>query len=220
MIPPRRSSPAFTLVELTVVILIIAVLVALSFTGISAAQNAARKAQVKNDIGQIITAVKGYYGDYGAWPLNSVQAGAGSDTVYGDPGGTYSSADLFNILRAIADTSYNVNNQLNPKGIIYFNAKDVKNAATPRGGFATAAATSPTGKAIKKGAYVDPWGAEYVVWIDGDYNNDLTTKVASSYSDLVSLQAGVADCSLGRDGKFGRNGNGILSGSDDVTSWP
>ena len=69
MIPPRRSSPAFTLVEMTVVILIIAVLVALSFAGINAAQNAARKAQVKNELGQIITAVKGYYSDYGSYPL-------------------------------------------------------------------------------------------------------------------------------------------------------
>src|SRR5437016_5826373 len=119
MIPTRRSSSAFTLAEMTVVILIIAVLVALSFAGISAAQNAARKAQVKNELGQIIKAVKGYYSDYGSYPLNSAQISAGGDTVYGDPNRSYSSADLFNILRAKADTTYNQynqNNQLNLKG--------------------------------------------------------------------------------------------------------
>ena len=102
---------------MTVVILIIAVLVALSFTGINAAQNAARKAQVKNELGQIITAVKGYYSDYGSYPLNP-----GVNTVYGNPSPPsptqlYSSADLFDILRAIPDSNFNQNNQLNQKGL-------------------------------------------------------------------------------------------------------
>jgi type II secretory pathway pseudopilin PulG len=194
---------------MTVVILIIAVLVALSFAGISAAQNAARKAQVKNELGQIITAVKGYYSDYGSYPL----VAAATDTVYGNPGGTYSSADLFDILRAM-------NNQLNLKGIVYFNGKNAGSATKPRGGFATAAATSPKGSPIKKGAYVDLWGAEYVVWIDGDYNDDISAKVGESYTvSLPTVKGGVAACSLGMDGRWGKNGDGKLSGSDDIVSW-
>jgi type II secretory pathway pseudopilin PulG len=220
MIPTRRSSSAFTLAEMTVVILIIATLVALSFAGINVAQNAARKAQVKNDIGQIITAVKGYYGDYGSYPLNANQISGGSDTVYGDPNGTYSSADLFNILRAKADTTYNLNNQLNPKGIIYFQGKDAGNTTAPRGGFATAAATSPKGYSIKKGAYVDLWGNEYVVWIDADYNNEISSiAMGWFYNNPVAVPGGVAACSLGKDGKWGKNGDKNLNGSDDIISW-
>jgi type II secretory pathway pseudopilin PulG len=225
MIPTRRSSSAFTLAEMMVVILIIATLVALSIAGISAAQNAARKAQVKNDLGQIITAVKGYYSDYGSYPLNSAQIAAGVDTVsvYGNPNGTYSSADLFNILRAKADTTYNQynqNNQLNPKGIVYFNGKDAGSATAPRGGFATAAATSPKGYSIKKGALVDPWGSEYIVWLDVDYNNEISSAaIGLFYNNPVAVPGGVAACSLGKDGKWGKNGDKNLNGSDDIVSW-
>ena len=58
------STSAFTLIEMTVVILIIAILGAASSTAISGMAERARKVQAKNDLNQLVIAVNGYYAEY------------------------------------------------------------------------------------------------------------------------------------------------------------
>jgi prepilin-type N-terminal cleavage/methylation domain-containing protein len=64
-----RSSRAFTLIELLVVIAIIGILASLLFPAVNGAIDSARKAQAKNDVVQIATAVTAYETEYGRLPL-------------------------------------------------------------------------------------------------------------------------------------------------------
>src|ERR1700757_3368038 len=59
------STSAFTLIELIVVMLIIAALVALVLTATANVFERAKKVQAKNDVTQIVTAVNGFYTEYG-----------------------------------------------------------------------------------------------------------------------------------------------------------
>jgi len=203
----------------------------LLFPAFRGAQDQAKKVQAKSDVAQIVSAVNAYFTDYGTYPLNSNQVGgggAGFDTVYGDPNGSYTSADLFDILRAVADGNYNQNNQLNAKQVVYFNGPNAKDTKNPRGGFfiGTSSITNANGYTIKPGSYVDPWGDEYVTFIDADYNGEITQALSWFYSSEyqypsgpVHVRFGVAGSSLGKDGKWGTSGDGKVTGSDDVPSW-
>src|SRR6184192_1264718 len=98
-LPIQRSRAAFTLIEMIVVFLIIWTLAAMLFTAGAGMFDRARKVQAKNDLTQIVTAINAYYSEYGKYPM--ADARQGSDTLYGDPGGTYGNEDLFNVLRAV-----------------------------------------------------------------------------------------------------------------------
>jgi len=64
----RRQSAAFTLIELLVVIAIIAILAGLGFAGMKGAMDAGKKAQARNDVSQIASAVKAHVLEYGRLP--------------------------------------------------------------------------------------------------------------------------------------------------------
>jgi len=223
----RFSVSAFTLIELLVVVTIIIILMGILFPVFRGVQDQAKKVQAKNDVTQIVTAVNAYYTDYGTYPLNTNQSGGSSDTVDGDPNGTYSSADLFDILRAVPDSNYNSNNQLNSRQVVYFNGPNVKDPKNPRSGFftGTSAIANSNGYSIKPGSYVDPWGDEYAVFIDGDYDGQITTALGWFYNDYSggtsnTVRFGVGAVSLGKDGVWGtKNGSHTFAGSDDIGSW-
>ena len=63
-----KSSRAFTLIELLIVIAIIGILMSLLFPAVNAAIDSARTAQAKNDVTQIATAVTAYETEYGKLP--------------------------------------------------------------------------------------------------------------------------------------------------------
>ena len=237
-LPLDKRTRGFTLIELLTVIAIIAILMSLLMPALNAAKNSARKAEARSDMTALVNAVYAYHTDYGLYPLNSLNGAAGgyqSDTCYGDPGGLYSSADLCDILRAIPDARYNINNQLNVRQVIYFEGSIAKNANAPLGGFVMnpAGVTGPTGKAIPYGGYVDPWGMEYVVFIDANYDGTLSqitpamSAAGVTYSamqwfyvaPLPVVNAGAAAVSLGPDRSWGTASNGIFQGSDDIATW-
>jgi prepilin-type N-terminal cleavage/methylation domain-containing protein len=77
-----KSSRAFTLIELLIVIAIIGILMSLLFPAVSAAIDSARKAQAKNDVTQIATAVIAYETEYGRLPgTNETGAQISSDVL-------------------------------------------------------------------------------------------------------------------------------------------
>ncbi len=233
--PRRVSRAAFTLIELLIVIAIIAVLAALLFSVAGGIQNKAGKVVAVSDMRSIKVAMTAYYNDYQKYPLNDVQINAVKyslgDTVYGDPGTNplYSSADLFDILRAVPDSRYNQSNELNPNQTVYWAGGYAKNAAKPRSGITTQDVTLTNGNKIPQGSLVDPWGNCYVVFIDADKDGDMSKIIGAYYSAETITYApgappfGIAICSLGPDGVFGSkvNGqsNGKLTGSDDITTW-
>ena len=191
------TNRAFTLIELLVVIAIIAILVGLLFPAFKAVQNQARQTQAKNDLTQIVNAVNAFYTDYGKYPL---AAGITTDYAYGPGGNLTTNETLFTELRGCAvplPGSCPAAATINTRQIVFISPPDVKNSASPRSGIGTTG-----GVGGNKGQYFGPWGNNYTVRIDGDYNN----QVANPYSANAGadpLQLGVIAWSLGADGAGG-----------------
>jgi prepilin-type N-terminal cleavage/methylation domain-containing protein len=146
-----RKSSAFTLIELLVVIAIIAILAGLAFPAVQGALDSGKKAQARNDVAQLVAAVKAFQLEYGRLPSTT----AGSDSA---------PADNAAVMNALIGS----NAALNPRAIVFFEAKAAKGG---KGG-------------LDGGVYKDPWGAAYSISLDTSYdnriNNNLTTVIVSS----------------------------------------
>ncbi len=189
-----KSSKGFTLLELMVVILVIATLMALAVPVYQGVLERARKVQAKNDVTQIVTAINAYYTEYGKYPV------AADDTPITDNG------TLFNALRAVTGSDSD-----NLRKIVFISPPNVKSdtVGTRRGG------VSPT-----DGNYYDPWGNSYRVAIDGTYDNQIANPYnADSGAGPSQLRQGVIVWSLGKDNMLGKAGDSVFTGSDDVISW-
>ena len=227
-----RSRAGFTLVELMTVIAIILVLMGMLFPAVDAVKNNGRRAQAKNDVLQVTNAVKNYFTEYGKYPsVSTAPAGSGSgsgtepDTLVGSSAGGLpvvgENSVLFNTLRAIS-SSPNDQHVLNPRRIVYFEGRSVADPSAPKGGF-----LDRVGGTGSQGSFYDPWGNQYYVLMDTNYDSVLDTNMA--YSDFSSEDAkprtGVGAFSLGKDGVVGdaKGARGVYrSGqtlSDDVISW-
>lgn len=244
---PRRSRPAaFTLIELLTVIAIIAILMGLLFPAINTVKENARKVQAKNDIANIVASVKHYYTEYGKYPsledpgATSSTAGDDKDSFVGEKptgsGAGYkgNNSRLFNTLRDIAKgLNTNPDHRLNPRRIVFYEGKAVSDPDDPRGGFldkqGSNANTGGGGGANSDqlGSLYDPWGKQYMVMIDTNYDNMLD--VDQWYSDFSNAsdhpRVGVGVSSMGKDNVFGdkksfqgkfRDGAKV---SDDILSW-
>jgi prepilin-type N-terminal cleavage/methylation domain-containing protein len=205
----QKNSSAFTLIELLVVIAIIAILIGLLFPAFRAVQNQAKQTQAKNDLAQIVNAVNAFYTDYGRYPL-----AATAETTFG-PGGTPATNEtLFTELRGCTATagSCPAAATINTRQIVFISPPDVKNAASPRSGIGIVAGNN--------GQYFDPWGTNYVIRVDGDYNNQVANPYAAN-AGANPLGLGVIALSLGIDqlGGVGSADKNADSASDDVISW-
>src|SRR6266498_948128 len=168
---PLKHTRAFTLIELLVVIAIIAILIGLLFPAFNAVQNQARQTQAKNDLTQIVNAVNAFYTDYGKYPL---AAGITTDYTYGPGGDLATNQTLFNELRGCPNPptgSCQAPATINTRLIVFISPPDVKDSANPRSGIGTV-----TGK----GQYFGPWGNNYVIRIDGNYDNQVTNPYGGS----------------------------------------
>ncbi len=203
---PQEDKHAFTLIELLVVIAIIAILVGLLFPAFKAVQNQAKQVQAKNDLTQIVNAVNAYYTEYGQYPL-----GITADTTYGPPN---TNETLFRELRGCTATAGSCPGAAtsNTRQIVFISPPDVKNAANPRSGIGTT-----TG--VNVGQYFDPWGMNYVIRIDGDYNNQVANPYSNNAGATPNLQLGVIAWSLGLDQAGGSGDKNLSTASDDVISW-
>ena len=206
---PATHARAFTLIELLVVIAIIAILVGLLFPAFKAVQNQARQTQAKNDLTQIVNAVNAFYTDYGKYPISPT-----SDTTFGPGGSPTNNETLLRELRGCTAlmTDCVAAATLNTRQIVFISPPDVKDSTNPRSGIGIAVAN--------KGQYFDPWGSNYVIRIDGDYNNQVTNPYAAN-AGANPLSIGVISLSLGADqsGGVGSADKNAGTGSDDVISW-
>jgi len=197
-LPGSSAARGFTLIELLVVITVIAILMALLFPAFKGVQDQAKRTQAKNDVTQIVTAVNAFYTEYGKYPLSGT-----TETTIG-PGGTPATNEtLLNPLRGLEPT-------LNPKQIVFISPPDVKDKNNPRSGIGTDAGNL--------GRYFDPWGNNYVVRIDGDYDSQVANPYTSN-AGSAQLRTGVIAWSLGKDGLGGSIDKNAGNSDDDVISW-
>jgi prepilin-type N-terminal cleavage/methylation domain-containing protein len=187
---PRRKSAAFTLIELLVVMAIIAILAGLGFAGLQGALEAGKKAQARNDVQQVVMAVKAFLLEYGRLP-----------TVDGSSDFEGNNDQLFNVLRGTADQGSQL--QMNPRRIPFI---ELKTVSTSKGGI------GPDGKLY------DPWGTPYKIRLDGDYDNEISN-FYSSGAGFGTLNYSVIVTSAGPDRQFGSGDKGSGTASDDILSW-
>lgn len=145
---PRRFS-AFTLIELLIVIAIIAILAGLGFPALQGALGSGKKAQARNDMQQIVAAIRAFQLEYGRLPTSELLEN-GDDAW--DPRAWFpDNREIINVLIG-EDTS------LNPRGIVFLEAKRV---------------TGNKGGIGDDGTFYDPWGSPYAVKLDINYDNKL-----------------------------------------------
>lgn len=183
----KKSGAAFTLLELLVTMFIIALLMGMLFPVIFNARQMALKAKANSYALQLVTAVQAFETEYGKYPdLGITDAD------------TFVAADnhrLMNILRA-RETGPDLQN---PRMYKYVEFTDARGLTKPRDGYDAA------------GNFLDPWGYQYKLKYDTDYDGQVS--VYGRDLDLRVVAWGV-----------GRNGVEVptyaeLPGSDDVTSW-
>jgi len=188
---------------LVVVTLIIATLAALLMTGASTMFDRAKKAQAKNDLTQIVTAVTAFYTEYGIYPSTTTP-----EMTYDGTAGKTNNL-LFDALRA-------VNTTVNTRGIVFISPRfAVGTTGTPRGGISQVPATS--------GQYMDPYGKPYIIRLDTNFDNAVTNPYSTN-AGPVPLSFPVIAWSFGKDtlsGSIPGPAADKKSGTstDDVLSW-
>ena len=192
----QTAKAAFTLIELIVVIGIIFILLGLAFPVFQGVLERAKKVQAKNDLTQIVTAVNAFYTEYGRYPTTASTDGA---ATYGPGGSTTENGALLSELRATTSV-------LNTRQIVFISPPDSKDQTHPRSGL----------KSSSSGFY-DPWGTEYAVAMDADYDNEITPNPYGNNNGAGAspLRQGVIAWSLGKD----KTQQTTFTNSDDVISW-
>ena len=172
---PRRSF-AFTLVELLVVISIIAVLASLTFTSVQSALLASKKVSAKNDMMQLATAVTCYYTEYGFYPNPDSKT---ADDYYGNGDGAGpNNSKIVNILRSVSTSGTTTDNTRQIKFI------QPKVVAATKGCVNSA-----------DGNWNDPWGKQYLIFLDYGYDDAIT--VSKVIGGLTDPSVGVGTASVG-----------------------
>jgi prepilin-type N-terminal cleavage/methylation domain-containing protein len=195
------STRAFTLIEMIVVMLIIATLAALVTTAGSSMFDRARKAQAKNDLTQLVTAINAFYTEYGQYPVAAQSAADSADYVGANDA---NGAAVIDILRVPTPSSPPA---LNPRGIVFLNVLTAKSSTKP---------VSGVGTTIH--ALYDPWGSAYRFKIDNNYNSTLSNPYSAN-AGTTSLTISCIGWSLGKDLAGGSGDKNATMARDDVISW-
>ena len=151
----RQKSSAFTLIELLIVIVIIAILASVAFPVTALVMEQARRSEANNEVTQIKNAISAYELEYSKLPFPPGNGGEGDLKL-----------DTFqdNIISVLS--GYNVDG-LNPREKPFYQGKRAKDAKTrekPKGG------VFGTDEQLQ---LADPWGREYHIKIDSNYDNIL-----------------------------------------------
>jgi prepilin-type N-terminal cleavage/methylation domain-containing protein len=229
-IQPHSRHRGFTLVELLVVITIIVVMAALVTIGTSRFIENGRKVKAMAQFRDFQVGMTLFEGDYQKPPIPKSKRDTGWDTIYGDPGGNYSTQFLVAALAGEdKDFPYKGEN---------FSSKEVN----PRNESYMVFPFSPDkkGGVGTDGRLYDPWGGEVMVAINGfkstnsnsqlvDFGggqNDrrLHTWGLAEYKETKPAEQSYVFWSYGKDRKKGRNAPNNqhvvgLANSDDVISW-
>jgi len=188
----RTRRKGFTLIELLIVITIIAVLAGMAFPVTGAVLRSARKIQAKNDMANIINAVKAYQLEYHTYP--SITGASSGDQVAAS---VTNNASLMSALMGTSGSN-------NPRGISFLEPKHTSSA---RGGLDSST-----------GAFYDPWGSVYYVQIDSDYDNTITDPSSGG----GAINKGVIAYSSGSDATAGSTPNPSSppqNGKNALYSW-
>lgn len=174
-----RSRSGMTLLELLTVVAIMGILLALLFTAGNTAREASRRAQAKNDLLQMVAAIKAFKTEYGRFPIKQSADGQDTEVTFATD-----NSDLVYTLSAIPKGS-NEQHALNPRQIVFLQIPNVRDPQRPTAGLAG-------------GNWYDPWGAQggkpesgiYHVRIDGTQSGVVTDPYPGEDDDDAGPSSG------------------------------
>ena len=218
----RRSAAlrGFTLLELLIVIAVILALAGLIFPVIGSVQERGRRTQARSDLQQLVNAVNAYQTEYGKLPVPDSWY-YGGDFMFGSGGAGATNGNIMYVLRARSGGEWNAAaggvQPLNPKQVAFLEVPPARNAASPISGIDA------------NGNWLDPWGGNYVVGLDGNYSG-ITDVFDFDYTDIrretgangeIGIPLAVIGASKGKDKVIGKTGGGpkTFRDSDDVITW-
>ncbi len=161
----RNRRRNFTLVELLVVIGIIAVLAGMLMAGIMYAPAKAQKAKAQAEITTLVNAIKQYESAYGVLPIPD--GVSGDNIVFGD-----SDSDSKKYRKMIAILQDTVDEIKGTDGDPWENDEDTRKKDAKKNK-RHSKFLDVQGNDV--GQYVDPWGKNYFIALDGDYDGKITT---------------------------------------------
>ena len=181
---------AFTLIELLVVIAIIAILAGLGFPAVQGALGQGKKAQARNDVQQIVAALKAFQLEYGRLPTTIVAA---DNSAEGSSG--YFDSNSKDIIKALmgADPT------LNPRNIVFL---DAKTTTTKKGGVDLSDYT-----------FYDPWGGSYRLKLDVSYDGKCEYYGPSNKENIFGAGAAISY------GPNNKQDDPYASGNDEIVSF-
>jgi len=174
------ASKGFTLIELLVVIAIISILAGLLLPAVNGVRKKGYETQAKVDVKSLETAIRQYYAEYGRFPFNS----GDPDKIYGKASvsgglshGSTDNADLIRVLQS-KDGAGNAGFVNNPRKIVFLEVQEKS--------------------LTSNGDMIDPYNRQYLIAIDTDFDNSVTTGM----QDIGTIPSRiVAVWSLGASGK-------------------
>jgi hypothetical protein len=185
-----RRPAAFTLIELLVVIAIIAILAGLGFPAVQGALGQGKKAQARNDVQQIVAALKAFQLEYGRLPTTIVAA---DNSAEGGSG--FFDENSKDIIKALmgADPT------LNPRNIVFL---DAKTTANKKGGVDLSDYT-----------FYDPWGERYRLKLDVSYDGKCEYYGPGNKENIFGAGAAISY------GPNKKKEDPYASGSDEIVSF-
>lgn len=213
----QRKNQGFTVVELLVVIVIVAVLFAISFVTVNSGilkANQAATLELMRDMG---TGIETYRVDYNRPPLPEARRTSGTDTIYGGSNGDYGTELLIAALKGFPDDDPDGDTvsadikEINSRGDTYWDSREL---------------TQPRKGVFKDdGKLYDAWENEIMIAINappfaqeengGVRDKLLFTDGQAEWSDRSPRYQDFIMWSYGKDGEK----NESLDSSDDVAKF-
>jgi len=165
----HRSRTGFTLIEVLVVIAIIALIAGIVFPAVTRGLRTAKRNVAASEAKSIAGAIRMFYDDYGWLPVPPDEQGGDDDVFTSDEDG-YTSKDIIKILLGDKSKDPDDPNEkpINPKQKVYLD----------------------TDVATSDGTMLDPWGTQYSVLLDLNFDGRLTYRGSEFTQRAIVISSG------------------------------